>query len=118
MVLTDDVRLPSTAKAAIERATTAAVSAITFYEIGQKVRLGKWDEMAPFVQDLPNIVAEDGFTLIPLHASQALSAATLPWAHRDPFDRMIAAVAMAEAASLISSDVAFDELQDVTRIWA
>ena len=118
MVLTDDPRLPERARQAIEAATSASVSAITFYEIGQKVRLGKWDAMAPFVEDLIEIVVGDGFSLLPLNAQHTLNAALLDWTHRDPFDRLIAAVVMSEDAMLVSSDAAFDALETIPRVWA
>jgi PIN domain nuclease of toxin-antitoxin system len=32
------------------------VSPITFFEVAQKVRLGKWPEMEPFVSQLPALL--------------------------------------------------------------
>lgn len=118
MVLTDDARLPPEAKRAILSASKAAISAITFYEIGQKVRLGKWDAMAPFAPDLVDIALEAGFDLISVSARIAVAASLLEWSHRDPFDRMIAAVAIEEGSDLVSSDHAFDDLGQITRLWA
>lgn len=118
MVLTDDPRLPERVKAQMEQASKVSLSAISFYEIGQKVRLGKWDEMVPFAPRLVDIAGEAGFDLISLSASVANTASLLDWSHRDPFDRMIAAVAIAEGAKLVSSDQAFDALHDVERLWA
>ena len=117
MVLTGDARLPNAARDTIANASIASVSAISFYEIGQKVRLGKWDAMAPFVDGLVDQVRADGFNLIALSPADALTAATLDWAHRDPFDRMIAVVAKREGALLVSSDAAFDQLDGVERVW-
>ena len=118
MVLTDDPRLPKGIKDTISNASRASVSSITFYEIGQKVRLGKWDAMAAFAPKLVNIALDDGFDLVSLSASTATEASLLEWSHRDPFDRIIAAVALGEDADLISSDEAFDELKTINRIWA
>ncbi|WP_271952259.1 type II toxin-antitoxin system VapC family toxin [Ruegeria faecimaris] len=118
MVLTDDRRLPDEIRTTISNAPRTSISAISFYEIGQKVRLGKWDAMAKFAPDLVEIVVADGFDLISLSPDQAVRASLLEWSHRDPFDRMIAAVAIGENAHLASSDAAFDELKDVTRVWA
>ena len=36
------------------------VSPISFFEIAQKVRLGKWPEMAPFISRLPALLMEQG----------------------------------------------------------
>lgn len=118
MVLTDDHRLPGEARNAISNAARTSVSAISFYEIGQKVRLGKWDAMAKFAPDLVDIAIADGFDLIALSPDHGVQASLLAWTHRDPFDRMIAVIAMNEEALLVSSDEAFDELESVKRIWA
>ena len=116
MVLTGDPRLPTEATQHITRATRLALSVMSLYEIGQKVRLGKWPEMEPHIAGLEQRAIQDGFDLINLTASAALSAATMDWTHRDPFDRMIAATAQQEDLPLISSDTAFDTL-GLTRIW-
>jgi len=117
MALTDDARLPSGARARMETATRLSVSVISFYEIGQKVRLGKWPQMAPHVQGLDARAHEDGYDLLPMTARVSLAASLLDWAHRDPFDRFIAAAAQAEGLPVLSSDAAFDEIA-VQRYWA
>lgn len=117
MALTDDPRLPGVARDHLGRATRVAVSVISFYEIGQKVRLGKWPEMAEHVADLETRARADGYDLLPLTARAALEAAIMDWTHRDPFDRMIATVARAEGLPLLSSDTAFDDL-GLDRLWA
>lgn len=117
MTLTDDPRLPHVARDVILGAPRVAVSVISFYEIGQKVRLNKWPEMAVHVGRLEAIARGDGFELLPLTASAALASSLLEWSHRDPFDRMIAAVAQEEAMPLVSADEAFDELS-MQRVWA
>jgi len=116
MAITDDPRLPSKSRNRILTATRIAVSAITFYEIGQKVRLGKWPEMTCHVETLDHQAIEDGFEILPLTASAASTAARLDWMHRNPFDRIIAAVALEERLELLSSDRAFDEI-GVIRHW-
>ena len=117
MALTDDPRLPAAARARMERAARLAVSAISFYEIGQKVRLGRWSEMAPHLGGLEARARADGYDLLPLSAAAALEAAQLDWVHRDPFDRVIAATARKEGLPLLSSDAAFDVI-GLARFWA
>ncbi|HBG98284.1 MAG: PIN domain-containing protein [Rhodobacteraceae bacterium] len=72
--------------------------------------------MAPIAGDLVGQVRDFGFALLPLSPAAALDAALMDWPHRDPFDRMIAAVAILEDVDLVSSDTAFDALP-ITRIW-
>ncbi|MFM7360621.1 MAG: type II toxin-antitoxin system VapC family toxin [Cyanobium sp.] len=116
MVLTDDPRLPRAARGRIGAADRAVLSVISLYEIGQKVRLGKWGEMVPFAPGLLDRAYADGFDLLPLSPSAALDASLLDWEHRDPFDRMIAVVARQEELLLISADNVFDGL-GLPRLW-
>jgi PIN domain nuclease of toxin-antitoxin system len=56
--LAGDRRLSAAALGAIEAAQNVLVSPITFFEIAQKVRLGKWPQMEPFIHRLPIISAD------------------------------------------------------------
>jgi PIN domain nuclease of toxin-antitoxin system len=113
--------LSATAILAIEQAETVFVSPISFYEIGQKVRLGKWPEMVPVVDSLPRILTEQGGREASLGLEICLSAALMDWDHRDPFDRILAATALHFGVPLISLDAAFDQLSTrkdwPRRIW-
>ena len=117
MVLTDDPRLPAEARTRLGSADRVALSVISLYEIGQKVRLGKWPEIGPFAPGLAEQARQDGIELVSLTPGAALAASLLDWDHRDPFDRMVAVVARAEDLDLVSSDTAFDAL-GLVRIWA
>lgn len=108
--LAGDDRLSAGATTAILQADAVFVSAISLFEIGQKVRLGKWPEMQPFLHRLIDLAAEQGAHLVPLSSEASLLAATLEWAHRDPFDRIIGATAMVRGLTLVSADAAFDAL--------
>jgi len=116
MVIIGSARLTNTAKDAILSADRVTVSAISLYEIGQKVRLGKWPEMEPFVSELESLTLERGVEILPLTGSASLRASLLEWSHRDPFDRMIAAVALQEGVAVVSPDAAFDGI-GVSRVW-
>lgn len=119
--MTADARLSAAATAAMEQAETVSISAISLFEIGQKVRLGKWPEMAPFLNRLVALAGEQGGRLLELSPEASLLAATLEWPHRDPFDRIIAATAITKGLPLISADTVFDALTDDPnwpgRVW-
>lgn len=117
MALTDDPRLPERARGLMLAAERVTLSVISFYEIGQKLGLGKWPAMAAHATSLETRARADGFDLLPLTAAAALEASLMSWIHRDPFDRMIATIAQREALPLISSDNSFDTLP-IERIWA
>ena len=103
------------ALAAIGAADGVFVSPITFFEIAQKVRIGKWPEMEPFVDRLAEFLREQGGSVASLDPAICLAAGTISWAHRDPFDRLLAATAAHNHLPLISADAIFDGV--VPRIW-
>ena len=119
--LTGDDRLSAKAIALIEKAETVLVSPISLFEIGQKVRLGKWSEMEPFIERLADLLQEQGGITAALTPDICLTAAVMDWQHRDPFDRLLAATAMQNGIPIISADVVFDELGGnelwIARFW-
>ena len=108
----DPVRLSQPAQDSIAQAAAVRVSPISIFEIGQKVRIGKWPEMAPHLENLPDLLTEQGGLSAPLSPEIALIAATLDWPHRDPFDRFIAATAVQTGSVLITADTMFATLDD------
>jgi len=116
-MLTVDPIMSGPARAALDSDAQLMLSPVSFYEIAQKVRLGKWPLMAPHVEHLPNLAQASGIALEPVTAEIALFAGMLDWPHRDPFDRMLAATALVHGWELISADTAFDTLPSLRRIW-
>jgi PIN domain nuclease of toxin-antitoxin system len=110
-----DDRLSKPALAAIGAADTVLVSPITFFEIAQKVRIGKWPEMEPFIGQLTALLAEQGGSVASLDPAICVAAGMMAWTHRDPFDRLLAATAAHYNLPLVSADSAFDGV--VTRLW-
>lgn len=117
--LTDDPRLSTAARDAIGAATSVLVSPISFFEIGHKVRIGKWPEMAMHIADLPSLLERQGGSAAALTPEICLGAALLDWPHRDPFDRIIAATGIALPGMLVSADTVFGALasQGLRRVW-
>ena len=99
------------ALAIVEAADAIFASPITFFAIGQKVRIGKWPEMVPFVGLLPHLLSEQGGLAAALGPEICLSAAMMDYTHRDSFDRILAALARHHGLPLISADTVFDELR-------
>lgn len=96
-------------------AQTILVSAISFFEVAQKVRLGKWPEMAPYVERLPALLASQRGVAASLEAADCLMAETMVRTHRDPFDRFLAASALRRRIPIVSADAVFDSI--LVRIW-
>jgi PIN domain nuclease of toxin-antitoxin system len=55
-------------------------------------------------------------TLLGISVLHAIRLTTLPFHHRDPFDRLLIAQAMIEHVPILSMDAAFDAY-GVERIW-
>ena len=93
------------------------VSAGSVWEIATKVRLGKLPEAEDIERDLLAVIEEEaGYSLLSIDAGSALRAARFSTKHRDPFDRMIAAQALAEDIPVVSADPKLDSF-GVQRIW-
>jgi PIN domain nuclease of toxin-antitoxin system len=92
------------------------VSAATAWEIATKVRLGKLPEAKALEANFVTIVTEAGYKLVPITVDDALSAGRMAGAHRDPWDRMIAAQALALGIPVISIDPKLDAF-GVRRLW-
>lgn len=117
----DDGHFSTKVKDAIAQAEAVFVSPISLFEIGQKVRIGKWPQMQPFLPRLVGLVEEQGGRHARLTPEMLLSSAVLDWDHRDPFDRIIGVTALDMGLFLVSADVVFDDLKDRSgwhgRIW-
>jgi len=77
------------------------VSAATFWEIAIKLRLGRIDID---LEELRAAVGADGFVELPVQIAHTLRLSALPEHHRDPFDRLLIAQAIAEGKRLVTSD--------------
>jgi len=115
----DDMRIPARMKQFIQDADVVYVSAISLFEIGQKVRIGRWPAMEPEFEKLQGRIEEQGAMSLPITGEIAGLAGSLHWQHRDPFDRLFAASSIVSRSTLITADKAFDTLQDprFSHVW-
>jgi PIN domain nuclease of toxin-antitoxin system len=90
--ITDHARLEARHRQAIEaRGETIYVSAVSGWEIGIKVKLGKRPEAAVLLPGLSEKVRDERFEILDLTLAQAERAGQLDLIHKDPFDRLLAA---------------------------
>jgi PIN domain nuclease of toxin-antitoxin system len=92
------------------------VSVATAWEIATKVRLGKLPGAEDLERNFLETIEDSGYTLVPIDAESALRAGRLIANHGDPFDRMIAAKALAMDILVLSKDPKLD-LFGVRRLW-
>jgi PIN domain nuclease of toxin-antitoxin system len=104
--LIDDPALSPTAREALaDPANEPLVSAASMWEIAIKRSLGKLT--GP--DDLPDRIADEGFAWLPVSAAHAWQVRDLPPHHRDPFDRLLVAQALAERVPIVTADTRFDD---------
>jgi PIN domain nuclease of toxin-antitoxin system len=92
------------------------ISAASAWEIATKHRIGKLPEAGPLAVDFLGSIAAEGFVGLPISVRDAETAGRLPGSHRDPFDRMLIAQALAESLTLVSNERLFDRY-GVARLW-
>ena len=86
------------------------------WEIAIKSSLGKLDLTVPFERLVPGELRANAVQLLPITPAHLGGVLGLPFHHRDPFDRMYVAQAMAESATPVSADPALDAY-GVRRLW-
>ena len=65
---------------------------------------------------MASVLAEQGFEALPVTVEDGQRAGFLPGHHRDPFDRMLIAQALARDLALVSNERLFDAY-GVRRLW-
>jgi PIN domain nuclease of toxin-antitoxin system len=93
-----------------------AISPATPWEMAIKTSIGRLDA-EDILDDFDSIMVRGRFNLLTPTVAQVIRSGRLPWYHRDPFDRLIAAQTLELGWSLLSKDVVFDAY-GVRRVWS
>lgn len=109
--------LPDRATAALRSAPEANVSAVTPWEIAIKAASGKLRLELPPAHWFNALAERYQLRELPLEANVACAAAGLPPIHRDPFDRVLVALAHAHTLTILTSDENIPRYAGVTTIW-
>ena len=109
------LRLPASVRLFMEKSDSLIVSIASFWEITIKTSLGKL-VVPENIAGLMDKALSKGFEILPIQREHLITLATLDLIHRDPFDRIIIAQAIAENIPLVSSDDIFQQYP-VNRIW-
>lgn len=97
--------------------TEVLVSAATAWEIATKLRLGRLPDSSRVVAAFPAHLAELTARELPISSEHALTAGSLEWVHKDPFDRLLVAQAMRESLTLVTKDRAITAFREVETRW-
>lgn len=112
-----DHRLSDRARLAIAAADTdVLISPATLWEMAIKVRLGKYTLPGPFGPFMDTQLTSNRIRLLPIEVRHTALLASMPFHHRDPFDRLIVAQALAESIGVVSIDAMLDAY-GVSRLW-
>ncbi len=110
-------RLSPSARELIEdQGNAKLVSVASLWEMGLKISLGRLELAQPFEELIPAQMRMNGFGLLPLRIPHIAKIISLPFHHRDPFDRLLVGQCLVEDLSLVSVDPAFDKYS-VHRLW-
>ncbi len=112
-----DSRCSQTARELIEdEANEKWLSPASHWELAIKISIGKYTLPIPFEEFIQRAATNNGFLFLPIEPSHTALLTTMPYHHRDPFDRLMIAQATAEQMGLLSADTAFDAYS-ITRLW-
>jgi PIN domain nuclease of toxin-antitoxin system len=79
------------------------VSAVSLWEIAIKVSIGKL-KMGGTISQIEKLLSNNGISLIDIKSSHLEQLITLPFIHKDPFDRLIITQAIVEKLQIITDD--------------
>lgn len=109
--------LPDDAAAALRRAPEAHVSVVSPWEVAIKVAAGRIRIGEPTLSWFLGLAERYALRELPLDPRSACAAAALPMIHRDPFDRVLVAVAQAHALAVLTSDENIPKYPGVKVVW-
>ena len=90
-------------------------SSVSLWEIVIKVSLGKLN-LSILFDELVAIITNSDVNILQIESEYLKHLSLLPYIHKDPFDRIIIATALADSLTIITAD---DNIQkyDVPWIW-
>lgn len=113
----DNPRLSQPARVLIEsNESQPFLSTASLWEIAIKISLGKLALNQEYETFIPHHLALNGIGLLNISLEHTSAVATLPFHHRDPFDRLLAAQSKIENMTFVSADSVFD-VYGVKRVW-
>lgn len=113
----DDRRLSRKARAAIaSRDSACFLSLASVWEMAIKVGLNRLELPSSVDRFVSEQMAANAIEPLPIDLGNAGDVARLPFHHRDPFDRLLAAQALGEELAIVSADPVFAKY-GVRRVW-
>lgn len=114
--INNDVALGKTVRNLLESDIDLLISSASLWEIAIKFSIGKLTLPDSFMNFIPSQIQQNDIEILPLSLPYLEKVSTLPFHHKDPFDRLIIAQSIIENLPIASSDSAFDTY-GIERIW-
>ncbi|MDI6768209.1 MAG: type II toxin-antitoxin system VapC family toxin [Anaerolineales bacterium] len=112
-----DSSLSQSARSAIEDLNNNRyLSVASLWEIAIKVSVEKLELSEPYEVLIPEQLVENRIEPLAISVEHTAMVASMPFHHRDPFDRLIAAQAKIGQLTLVSADAVFNAYE-VNRLW-
>jgi len=112
-----DERLSSTARDLLLNADNELfLSTASIWEIAIKTSIGKLILKQPIEQTINEQIQINGLRILNIESVHAIAVASLPWHHRDPFDRLLVCQSKLENLTILGCDTAMDAYS-ASRIW-
>lgn len=100
----------------MDQANEKLVSPASYWEIAIKISIGKYALSKPYEDFMDEAIDKNGFGYLHILPKHTAIVASLPFHHKDPFDRLLVAQALVESISIVSNDSALDAY-GITRHW-
>lgn len=112
--LNGDEQLSFKARQLIEAdGTLNIISIASIWEIAIKISVQKL-QLAILLHRLEQEITEYDFEILPVSFADTLTVSSLPFHHRDPFDRIIIAQAMNNSLTILTKDAIFSQYTSLT----
>jgi len=115
--INNDPLLSEPARAAIaSERNECFLSLASCWELAIKTSIGKLRLTKSVERFIPEELAANDFKLLNLDFRHVAKVESLPFHHRDPFDRLLVAQVLAERMTIVSADAVLSEY-GVKRLW-
>jgi PIN domain nuclease of toxin-antitoxin system len=114
--INDSPELSSSAADLLESDVDLLLSTASLWEIAIKVSLNKLTLPDSYEQFIPQQITLNNIEILTITFEHLTVVSSLPFHHRDPFDRLLIAQSISENLQIVSVDTQFDRY-GVSRKW-
>jgi len=112
----DDRLSPKARELLLDSENELFLSTASIWEMAIKTSIGKLILKQPIEQTINEQIQINGLQILNIESAHALAVASLPWHHRDPFDRLLITQSKLERMTILGRDSVMDAY-GVKRAW-